>query len=284
MKFGMWCRLPWHSMKPFPVNHLRQYFWILHVVCLVVPFLLVGCAGLGQGSFTAVPPDQSQHVLEALSHKETSIRTLKGLFQAAISGSGIPFSQRFNGVMSYANPDTVHMRGFLRFGVPMMDFHREGNAYELYFPAENEVITGQVEGGAEQTRWDQTVQLSVRALDAVLGKIAGLSTGEVHVFKGETQYRLDMVTVLNRGTTTEENFLVRSWVDAQTFELTSIEYRSSDDDVVVSVECEDYREVNLPAVSGQGPIRLPFVVKATDHRSSGGSITLNFQEFILNAV
>ncbi|MDH5588265.1 MAG: hypothetical protein OEZ05_16735, partial [Nitrospirota bacterium] len=121
-------------------------------------------------------------------------------------------------------------------------------------------------------------------LDAVLGKIAGLSTGEVHVFKGETQYRLDMVTVLNRGTTTEENFLVRSWVDAQTFELTSIEYRSSDDDVVVSVECEDYREVNLPAVSGQGPIRLPFVVKATDHRSSGGSITLNFQEFILNAV
>jgi hypothetical protein len=42
--------------------------------------------------------------------------------------------------------------------------------------------------------------------------------------------------------------------------------------------------VDAPSASAQGPIRLPFVVKATDHRSSGGSITLSFQEFVLNAV
>jgi hypothetical protein len=118
----------------------------------------------------------------------------------------------------------------------------------------------------------------------VLGKIAGLSTGEVRVLKDETHYRLDMATVLNNVGTSQENFLVRSGIDAQTLELTIIEYRSSDDDVVVSVECEDYRDVNAPAAPGQGHVRLPFVVKATDHRSSGGSITLNFQEFILNAV
>ena len=266
------------------LKYRPQPSWILQVLCLALSLWLGGCAGMGQGSFMAVSLDQSQHVLDALSRKETTIRTLKGLFQAAISGSGIPFSQRFNGVMSYANPDTVHMRGFLRLGVPMMDFHRKGNSYQLYFPAENEMITGQVEGSAGQTRWDQTVQLSIRALDAVLGKIAGLSTGDVHVLKSETQYRLDMVTALDNGPESQENFLVRSWVDAHTLEVTSIEYRSSDDDVVVSVECEDYRPVNVPLVSGQTPIRLPFVVKATDHRSSGGTITLHFQEFILNAV
>ena len=145
--------------------------------------------------------------------------------------------------------------GVLRFGVPMMDFHREGNSYELYFPAENEIITGQVEGGAVHTQWDQTVQLSIRALNAVLGKISGLSTGEVRVFKNETHYRLDMGTVFKKDSATQEDLLVRSWVDAQTLELTSIEYRSSYDDVLVSVECEDYRDVNPPPVSGQGHIR-----------------------------
>lgn len=263
---------------------LRHRLDVLQILCLTLWLMVGGCTGVFHGSLIAIPEDQSRRVLEALRQKETTIRTLRGLFQAAVSGSGIPFSQRFNGVMSYANPDTVHLRGFLRFGAPMMDFHREGNFYELYFPAKNEVITGQVEGGAADTQWDQTVQLSIRALDAVLGKIAGLSTGEVRVLKDETHYRLDMATVLNNVATTQENFLVRSWIDAQTLELTTIEYRSADDDVVVSVECEDYRDVHAPAVPGQGQIRLPFVVKATDHRSSGGSITLNFQEFILNAV
>lgn len=256
----------------------------LQVLCIALLLLLTGCAGLLQGPYSAVPDDQSRYVLESLRQKEATIRTLRGLFQASVSGSGIPFSKRFNGMMSYASPDQVHFRGFLRFGVPMMDFHRQGNSYELYFPAENQMITGQVDGGPVQTEWDQTVQLSIRALDAVLGKIAGLSSAEIRVLKDTTHYRLDMAAVGSDDSATQEDFIVRTWVDAQTLELTLIEYRRSYDEVVVSVECEDYREVNAPSVSAQGPIRLPFVVKATDHRSSGGSITLSFQEFVLNAV
>jgi hypothetical protein len=256
---------------------------VLKGLCLVLFLLLPGCAGLLQGSYTQVSEDQSRYVLESLRQKEAMIRTLRGLFQASVSG--ILFSQRFNGMMSYASPDQVHFRGFLRFGVPMMDIHREGNSYELYFPAENQMITGQVDGGPVQTEWDQTVQLSIRALDAVLGKIAGLSSAEVRVLKDTTHYRLDMTDVRSDDSTAQEDFIVHTWVDAQTLELTSIEYRRSyDDEVVVSVECEDYRAVDAPSASAQGPIRLPFVVKATDHRSSGGSITLSFQEFVLNAV
>ncbi len=238
-----------------------------------------------QGNFTVVADDQSERVLESLRLKETAIRQLRGLFQASVSGAGIPFSQRFNGMMSYDSPDRVHLRGFLRFGVPMLDFHREGNAYRLHFPAEHETITGQVNGGSTQSEWDQTVQLSVRALDAVLGKIAGLSQGEIRILKGETHYRLDMTDRLAGDPTTQQEFLVRAWVDAQTLAMTSIEYRqATDDEVVVSVECEDFRMVNESVVSGEEPIRLPFAVTATDHRSNGGSITLTFQEFVLNAV
>ncbi len=253
-------------------------------LCIALLLLLTGCTALLQGSYSPVPEDQSRYVLESLRQKEATIRTLRGLFQASVSGSGIPFSQRFNGMMSYASPDQVHLRGFLRLGVPMMDFHREGNSYELYFPAENQMITGQVDGGHVQTQWDQTVQLSIRALDAVLGKIAGLSSAEIRVLKDTTHYRLDMEDVLSEESAIQGEFSVRTWVDAQTLELTLIEYSRSYDEVVVSVECEDYRTVDAPSASAQRPIRLPFMVKATDHRSRGGSITLNFQEFVLNAV
>ena len=177
------------------IIYLPHHFRILPGVCLALWLLLSGCGGIYQGDFTPVLQDQRQQVLEALRQKEATIRTLRGLFQASVSGSGIPFSQRFNGMMSYATPDTVHLRGFLKFGVPMLDFHREGNAYELYFPAENQVITGQVEGDSAHTEWDQTVQLSIRALDAVLGKIGGLEDGDIHVFQGDTHYRLDMAEI-----------------------------------------------------------------------------------------
>ncbi len=250
------------------------------VVCL----WFSGCVGMHQGSFTVVPDDQSMRVLDSLRLKESAIRQLRGLFQASVSGAGIPFSQRFNGMMSYDSPDRVHLRGFLRFGVPMMDFHREGNTYQLSFPAENEVITGQVNGGPMETPWDQTVQLSVRALDAVLGKISGLSQGEIRVLKGETHYRLDLTDHPESVRATPEEFLVRAWVDTQTLALTEIEYRrATDDEVLVSVECNDYRTVNESVASDQASIQLPFVVTATDHRSNGGSITLTFQEFVLNA-
>ena len=271
-------------MVPINLKQLRLHSCWARGLCVASFAFLAGCAGVFLGAYTAVPEEQGRQVLEALKQKEDTIRTLRGLFQASVSGSGLPFSQRFNGVMSYVSPDHVHLRGFLRFGVPMLDFNREGNAYELYLPADNQVITGQVEGGAGQTQWDQTVQLSIRALDAVLGKIAGLSKGEILVFKDTAHYRLDMVAIPTGDTTSAEEFLVRTWVDAQTLDVISIEYTRSYDDVVVSVECEDYREVKDPAFAAQGRIRLPFVVKATDHRTSGGSITLNFQEYVLNAV
>ena len=265
------------------LHNPQQSPCFLKGLCIALLLLLTGCAGLRQGSYSAVPEDQRRYVLESLRQKEATIRTLRGLFQASVSG--LLFSQRFNGMMSYDSPDQVHLRGFLRFGVPMMEFHREGNSYELYFPAEKQMITGQVNGGPVQTEWDQTVQLSIRALDAVLGKIDGLSNAEIRVLKDATHYRLDMTDVRSDESTAQEDFIVRTWVDAQTLELTSIEYRQSyDDEVVVSVECEDYRDVDALSATAQRPIRLPFVVKATDHRSIGGSITLRFQEFVLNAV
>ena len=251
---------------------------------LLLPVVfLVGCAGLFQGSLRPVEEEQGRLVLEALRQKEETINTLRGLFQASISGSGIPLSQNLQGMFSYVRPDVLHLKGFIRLGVPVLDFHREGNQYELYFPAEGKVVTGRVDETKNGAQWDQTVMLSVRALDAVLGKISGLSSASVRVWKNEDRYRIDMEAGQSSPVSAQDDFTVRTWVDVQTLELTSIEYRRSFDDIVVSVECEDYREVRSNTSGEVSPVRLPFLVRATDHRPGGGSMTLHFQEFIVNA-
>ncbi len=245
--------------------------------------LLVGCAGLFQEALRPVEEGQGRLVLEVLRQKEEAIHTLRGLFQASVSGSGIPLSQNFQGMFSYERPDVLHLKGFIRLGVPVMDFHREGNQYELSLPAEGKVVTGQLDETREGAHWDQTVLLSIRALEAVLGKISGLSSAGVRVWQNEERYRIDMEAGQSSLVSARDDFTVRTWIDAQTLELTSIEYRRSFDDIVVSVECEDYREVQVKTSWNASLVRLPYRVRATDHRPGGGTITLHFQEFIVNA-
>lgn len=243
----------------------------------------VGCAGMFQGSLRPLEEAQGREVLQALRQKELTIRTLRGLFQASISGSGMPLSQNILGTVSYVRPDVLDLKGFIRIGVPVMDFHREGNGYELYFPAEGKVVTGRVDDTQEHTPWDHTVMLSIRALDGVLGKVSGVSGEDVRVWKNDERYRIDWAATPSVSSSSQDDFTVRTWVDARTMDLTSIEYRRSFDDIVVSVECEDYREVKITTAEESALVRLPFLVRATDYRPSGGSITLHFKEFILNA-
>ena len=245
---------------------------------------LVGCAGMFQGSLRPLEdgPDR-QEVFQALSQKELTIRTLRGLFQASISGSGVPVSQKILGTVSYVHPDVLDLKGFIRMGVPVMNFHRRGNDYELYVPSEDKVITGRVDAPQEHSPWDHTVMLSLRALDAVLGKVSGVSSEEAVVWKNNEHYRIDLASTQSSFTSSQDDFTVRTWVDARTMDLTSIEYRRSFDDIVVLVECEDYREVKGTTGEESAPVRLPFLVRATDYRPSGGSITLHFKEFIVNS-
>ncbi len=155
--------------------------------------LLVGCAGMLQESLRPLEDVQEQQVLQALRQRESNIRTLRGLFQASISDSGIlPLSQNILGTVSYVRPDVLDMKGFIRMGVPVMNFHRQGNEYELYFPAEGKVVTGRVDETQERTAWDHTVMLSIRALDAVLGKISGGASKEARVWKSNERYRIDL--------------------------------------------------------------------------------------------
>ena len=250
------------------------------VLCL---FLVGGCAGWSSRQWLPVDEATSREVLENLRHREASISTLKGLFQVSISGGGIPLSQDLNGVVVYRQPDLVHLKGFIRLGVPVLDFHREGKTYELFFPAEGRVVSGQVDRTQPESEWDQTVLLSLRALDAVLGKIAGLGSPEAHVLQDNQFYRIDQMMPPEESSRKATEVLVRTWVDIQTLAVSRIEYFQPADDLVVSVECQEYRAVKNRQSEDRPPVQLPFFVQATDHRMLGGTVTLTFREFILNA-
>lgn len=250
---------------------------------LVLVMLLMGCAGFFPGPLRPVEEERGRQILQALRQKEAAITTLRGLFQASISGTGMPFSQNFQGMFSYVEPDVLHLKGFIRLGVPVMDFHREGNQYELYFPAEGKVVTGLVNDTTARTQWDQIVLLSIRALDAVLGKISGGAQGDIRVWKTEDRYRIDFIPQQRVSASTQEEFTVRTWINVLTLEVMSIEYRRSFDEIVLLVECEDFREVKANSSGSLSFVRLPFLVRATDYRSGGGSISLNVQEYVVNA-
>lgn len=250
---------------------------------LLLLFLLTGCAGFSQRHVIPVDESTSREVLDTLRQKEAIISTLKGLFQVSISGTGIPFSQDLNGILAYRQPDQVHLKGYVRMGVPVLDFHREGNHYELFLPAEGKMVSGQVDGVRQDSEWDQTVLLSLRALDAVLGKIAGLSGTDARVLRDAQFFRIDQVVPPRDESGSSSEVWVRTWVDTHTLEVRLIEYFQPSDDLVVSVKCDDYRAVKNKQSDKSPPVQLPFSVRATDHRLIGGTVTLNFREFILNA-
>lgn len=256
---------------------LCRYLILLHL------FVVTGCAGFPQRPFLPVDVGTSQEVLNSLRQKEAIISTLKGLFRASISGSGIPLSQDLNGILAYQQPDQVHLKGYVRLGVPVLDFHREGDHYDLFLPAEGKLVSGQVNGEGQDSEWDQTVLLSLRALDAVLGKIAGLSGSDARVLRGDQFFRIDQVVPPREESGSSSEVWVRTQVDARTWDIQLIEYFQPAEDLVVTVECEDYRAVKDKQSDEARSVRLPFRVRATDHRLMGGTVTLNFLEFILNA-
>jgi hypothetical protein len=254
--------------------------WILG---MIVVWFLSGCAAFQREPLMQVDEETSRQVLNALRHKESAISSLRGLFQASVSGHGIPLSQDFTGIVAYREPDHVHLRGFIRLGMPVLDFVREGEDYRLSFPAEGKVVSGRLEGSEQMSEWDRTVLLSLRALDAILGKIGTLSDPDVHILKRKHLYRIDIPRSSRYPNSLAPDELVRAWIDQATLDLKSVEYIRSSEDVMVTVKCEDYREVKDTRTSVPAPLRLPFRVKAVDHRMLGGTLTLTFQEYVVNA-
>lgn len=257
---------------------------VQRVGALALCVMISGCAVFSLQPEVPLNDEVAQWVLESLRQREARIRSVKGLFRASVSGSSVlPISQNLDGVLFYERPYLVRLRGFARVGGTIFEFQREGDYYRLDIPSAGKPVQGQITALDDSQDVNRVVELSIRTMDAILGKFDDRDGRKVLLYPDGDNFRLEIQSMGETRKNLNDPFLTRIWVNRDTFDVVQVEYLMEDEETIMVVECSDFRAVksNDPALST--PIRLPFHIRAEDLRSQGGSMTLTFQELAANA-
>ncbi|WP_454061945.1 hypothetical protein [Candidatus Nitrospira salsa] len=256
--------------------------WWRCALCLLMGSLLFeGCTTIAIQPEQTVSHQKSRDILAALKLKEASIQNLKGLFQASITGSILPISKTLPGVVFYTRPNSIRLKGLTPVGGTFFQFIREDDAYRLMMPASGRFTTGKIQELGRTGDIGRVVGLSLRAMDVVLGKIPGLTLDRLHVYEDDRGFRLDIPTITDEEHPDGDVSLTRLWVDKQRYDILYVEYLDQEEEMLMSIACQDFRMVSILIDSSESTIHLPFQIRAEDDRLSG-SVTLTFQELAVN--
>ncbi|GJL64814.1 MAG: hypothetical protein NPIRA04_34680 [Nitrospirales bacterium] len=258
----------------------KPYWWCS--CCLLVGSLLFqGCTTVAIQPAQAVDHQKSRDILAALKLKEASIQNLKGLFHASITGSILPISKTIPGVVFYTRPNSIRLKGLTPVGGTFFQFIREDDIYRLMMPASGRFTTGNIQELGRTGDIGRVVSLSLRAMNVVLGKIQGLTLDRLQVYEDERGFRLDIPTISDEEHQDGDVSLMRLWVDKQRYDILYVEYLDQEEEMLMSIACQDFRRFSVLINSSESTIHLPFQIRAEDDRLSG-SVTLTFQELAVN--
>ncbi len=258
---------------------------ILYRVGAIALLVIVsGCAVFSGRPEVPLNDEVTKWVLESLRQREARIRSVKGLFRASVSGSSVlPISQNLDGVLFYERPYVVRLRGFARVGGTIFEFQRDGDYYNLHIPSSGKAVQGQITTLDHSQDVSRVVEMSIRTMDAILGKFDDADGKKVLLYQDGENFRLDIQSMIETEERNTAPFTTRVWVNRDTFDVIQVEYLMEDEETIMVVECSDFRAVKSKDPSILSPIRLPFHIRAEDLRSQGGSMTLTFQELAANA-
>lgn len=272
------------QVSDFAIFFGARYRWVFNSLGFFSLLVMIsGCTVFYRPSLPPLNAEMTQWVLASLHERESRIRSVKGLFHASISGSVLPLSQDLNGVLYYRQPYSVQLRGFARIGGTIFEFRRDGDYYQLHIPSAGKAVQGQVTALDDSEDIYRVVELSLRTMDAILGKIDDMDETKVLLYQDGERFRLDIQNMMGANGSGSDSLLTRVWVNRETFDVVQVEYLMEDEETVMVVECSDFRVVKSNAPPTESPIRLPFHIRAEDLRSVGGSLTLTFQELAANA-
>lgn len=242
------------------------------VLCLS----LAACAGRAPSPPVAPGPSLTpQEVLATLHAREANIASLKGLFQADVKGALSLFAFRLQGTLLYQRPQSIRIKGFTQFGSTLFDFLLNGQSYSLHRPDHPDPVVGTVPDFRRLGNLGLPVQLSLRALDLLLGKVRWTAEQFREVRATKTAYRYTVA--LSKVNARKVSVLQHLWVDRYSARIRVIEYRTPGGEKLVTLRASDFRNVGS---NGQS-MALPFSVAVEDHTSSG-SVTLEFSELAAN--
>ncbi len=258
----------------------RPFVWWVAVGVLC--FSLGACAGRAPAPPVEPAPARApvltpQQVLAALHAREANIASLKGLFQADVEGSFSPFSHSIQGTLFYQRPQSIRIKGYTRFGGTLFDFLLNGRPYSLHTADRLYPIVGRVPDFRPLGNRGLPVQLSLRAVDVLLGRLRWTAEEFRGVRVANTAYRYTVA--LSYGNESNVSVLQHVWVDHASALIQGIEYYSTKGKKLVTLTASDYRNVGPPEQPDS--VVLPFSIEVKEYVTSG-SVRLKFSELVPN--
>lgn len=239
--------------------------WVAGAALLLGPG---ACAGP-----TPAPPVVPDHapapedVLAILHAREANLTSLKALFQVDVQGPLFLFSRRIQGSLLYQRPGSIRITGYTRFGGTAFDFSLHGQSYALRVPDRQDPIVGHVRDDFRRLETLRVpVQLSLRAIEILLGKIEWTTEPLQDVQIEDTAYRYTVPLSLMDS---RDGGLQHIWVDRYSARITTIEYRTSQEERLATLTASDFRPVQQPSPQSSSPLTLPFSIKVKDHTTPG---------------
>ena len=207
-----------------------------------------------------------------LSQQEAAIQTMKGLFSAKVRGGIIPIASRVEGSLYYRRPNAMRLRGFTAVGGELFEFVQAGDQFRLRLPTMGRVLSGSSSDMSEMGKLARPFQLSVWAMDGVLGTgtIAKNETGTL-VEEGD-RYRLEVSGPALNGT---QFMRRRLWFERQTLHVVREDRLTESGTVEATIQYEDFRPI------GDGRLVRPFKVVLEDGKGRG-SVEVIFHEMSPN--
>jgi outer membrane lipoprotein-sorting protein len=259
--------------------------WITALACVSLwVALLSGCA--------EVPPRENVQLKEAtveeltalLRQREAAIQTMKGLFSAKVRGGIIPIASRVEGTVYYQRPNAMRLRGFTPIGGELFEFVQADDQYTLRLPTMGRVITGSRSDMSEMGKLARPFQLSVWAMDGVLGIDAIAQDETVALKEDGDRYRLDVLVSSQNGAQQDRLVQRRLWFDRRTLLVVREDRLTASGDVEATIQYEDFRPIgDSVTVPTAGDTRLlrPFKISLEDGKGRG-SVQVTFHEIIPN--
>lgn len=265
------------------VNGSMRHRSLLFLTWSVVGLLLVGLASCTRPASVRLPmPDVAltpEAVLSTLQEREANLETLKGLFQVDVQTSALSFLSRAQGTLVYQRPQSIRITGITFIGGMVFDFVARGGTYALRVPGRQNVMVGRVDDLTGLGELRAPIELSLGALQALLGKVPMTADSEVRL--EDESYRYTIPLSHGKSLLDFADGVQHVWVDRYSAQIRAIDYLTADERTQLAFTASDFRVVRDESHTRERSIVLPFHLQARD-RTTSGTVTLNFLELVAN--
>jgi len=277
-------------LRPVRPPRERPDRWSLCVTrhAILIPSLclfIAGCALVTPKEEAQLPQAKADELTALLRQREAAIQTMKGLFSAKVRGGLLPIASRVEGAVYYRRPNTMRLRGFTPIGGELFEFLQNDEVYVLRLPTMGRVLSGKRSEMGDMGKLARPFQLSVWAMDGVLGTGSIAARETVKLVEESERYRLEVYTAAE-GTAQKRLLTRRLWFDRQSLLVVQEDRLNGSGDVDATIRYEDFRPVGeLGPAAGHAPdqrLLRPFKVFLEDGKGQG-SVQVIFHEIQPNS-